>query len=153
MEELAELHRFNAWANRGLLAQVRRLSADQVTERQDGMYGTVLGVMGHLAWVEFVYLRMIRSEPYERPEGDLTLEKVERILEETGAGLPAVAAEASSEGRLHIPWFERDFTVPQCLSQVLSHSIGHRAEVSSWLPRFGLKSVDMHYIDLARTEP
>jgi uncharacterized damage-inducible protein DinB len=38
MEELAELHRFNAWANRRLLAAVRQLEPDQLKARREGMY-------------------------------------------------------------------------------------------------------------------
>ena len=36
MGELAELHRFNAWANRSLLAGVRQLSAARVEEQREG---------------------------------------------------------------------------------------------------------------------
>ncbi len=149
MEELAELHRFNAWANRSLLAGVRRLSAEQLEERQDGMYGSVLGVLRHLAQVEFVYLRMVRGQGPERLSQDLTLDGVERVLAETGAGLVEEARSRSPEQRVHIPWFERDFSVPQCLRQVLTHSVNHRADINQWLPRFGVESVDLDYIDLA----
>jgi uncharacterized damage-inducible protein DinB len=151
MVELEELHRFNAWANRSLLAGVRQLRTDQLTERQDGMHDTVLDVLRHMAWTEFVYLRLIRSEPYERPERDLTLDEVERMLAET-AGLVETAASFPAEARVRIPWFERDFAVSQCLRQVLTHSITHRAEVNSWLPRFGVPSIDQDYINLALTE-
>jgi hypothetical protein len=48
-----------------------------------------------------------------------------------------------------IPWFERDFTVAQCLRQVLTHSANHRADINQWLPRFGIESTDVDYIDLA----
>jgi uncharacterized damage-inducible protein DinB len=152
VEELAELHRFNAWANRSLLAGVRQLRAEQLTEQRDGMYDTVLGLLGHLAKVEFVYLRMIRSEAVDWPDRDLTLDEVERILEDTGAGLVAAAGSCSPEARVRIPWFERDFAVSQCLRQVLTHSINHRADVNGWLPHLGVESTGLDYINLALTE-
>jgi uncharacterized damage-inducible protein DinB len=152
MEELAELHRFNAWANRGLLAGVRQLSAAQVEERREGMYSSVGGVLWHLANVELVYLRMIRGLAPERLSQDLTLDEIDAALAETDAGLVREAASPSPGRRVHIPWFERDFTVPQCLRQVLTHSANHRADVNGWLPRFGVDSTDQDYIDLVLSE-
>jgi uncharacterized damage-inducible protein DinB len=152
MEELAELHRFNGWANRSLLAGVRRLGADQLDEQQDGMYNSIRRVLRHLAEVELVYLRMIRGEARERLREDLGLDGIERVLEETGLGLVEAARSCSPGQRVHVPWFERDFSVPQCLRQVLTHSINHRADVNQWLPRFEVESTDLDYIDLALIE-
>ena len=152
MEELAELHRFNAWANRSLLAGVRQLGAEQLDERGDGMYDSIRGVLWHLAQVEFVYLRMIRGLGPDRLSRDLALDEIAAALADSGAGLVAEAASRSPEERVHIPWFERDFAVPQCLRQVLTHSANHRADVNGWLPRFGVESTDQDYIDLALTE-
>src|SRR6266545_1477756 len=149
MTELAELHRFNAWANRNLLAGVRQLRADQLEERQDGMYNSVLGVLAHLTQVEFVYLRMVSGQPPERLSQDLTLEQLATVLEETGAGLLEAARTRPPDDRVHIPWFERDFATSQCLRQVLTHSINHRADINQWLPRFGVESAALDYILLA----
>lgn len=152
MEELTELHRFNLWANRSLLAGVRQLSAEQVTEQRDGMYGTVLGVLLHLAQVEYSYLRMVRGQDPERLSPDLTLDQVAAVLEGTGEGLVAFTSSGSLDGRVRIPWFERDFSARQCLRQVLTHSANHRADVNQWLPGFGVESTDVDYIDLALSE-
>jgi len=160
-DELAELHRFNAWANRSLLAALRLLGAEQLTERRGGMYGSVLSVLGHLTEVEYVYWRMIRGETREEIERMIRrggagqdavgagLGDLDETLAATGAGLVEVALTRAPEQRVHIPWFERDFTVPQCLRQVLTHSINHRADINGWLPRFGVESADVDYIDLA----
>ncbi len=152
MEELVEMHRFNAWANRSLLAGVRRLSAEQLDERRDGMYETIRGVLVHTAQVELSYLRMIRDEPRQQLSWELPLDEIERLLEETDAGLVEAARTASPERWVRIPWFDRDFTVPQMLRQVLTHSANHRADVNGWLPRFGLESTDQDYIDLVLSE-
>ncbi|HYW25639.1 MAG TPA: DinB family protein [Terriglobales bacterium] len=149
MDELAELHRFNAWANRSLLAGIRRLSAGQLEERQEGMYDSVQGVLWHLANVEVVYLQMIRGRAPERLSRDLSVDQVDAALEEADAGLVEEARSRSPEQRVHIPWFERDFAVAQCLRQVLTHSANHRADINGWLPRFGIESTDQDYIDLA----
>ena len=152
MDELAELHRFNAWANANLLAAVRRLTPEQLDEQRDGMYRSILGVLGHLAWVEFVYVRLMRSEPHERPAQPPTFEQVAAMLEETGPALVALARSAPPDARVRIPWFEREFALAECLRQVLTHSINHRADVNGWLPRFGVESTDQDYIDLVLSE-
>jgi uncharacterized damage-inducible protein DinB len=152
MEELAELHRFNAWANRSLLVGIRQLSAEQLEEQQDGMYSAILGVLWHLANVESVYLRMIRGLEPKRLDPNLTLDEVEAVLADTGVGLVEEARSRPSEQRVHIPWFDRDFAVAQCLRQVLTHSANHRADINMWLPRFGVESTDQDYINLALTE-
>jgi uncharacterized damage-inducible protein DinB len=64
MQELAELHRFNSWANANLLGAVRLLAPQQVTERREGMYESILGVLTHLAAVESAYLSLMRSESF-----------------------------------------------------------------------------------------
>jgi uncharacterized damage-inducible protein DinB len=151
VSELAELHRFNAWANRSLLAGVRRLQPEQLEERQEEMYGTIAGVLSHLAQVEAAYLAMMREEPFEPIEGR-SLEVVEESLRRSGDGLVELAESAPLDATFHIPWFERDFTAAQGLRQVLTHSGNHRADVNQWLPRFGVESTVQDYILFAQTE-
>src|SRR5689334_1923690 len=103
MEELAELHRFNAWANSSLLAGVRQLSAEHLDEQREGMYETIRGVLVHTAQVELGYLRLIRDEPGERLSWELPLDEIERLLAETDAGLIEVARTASPDRRVRIP--------------------------------------------------
>jgi uncharacterized damage-inducible protein DinB len=145
MNELIELHRFNAWANRSLLAGVRQLSAAQLEERRDGMYGTILGVLAHLAQVEAVYLAMMRDGAAIQPSAD-TLAETEEVLERTDAGLVELAGSADPGATFHVPWFGRDFTVPQGLRQVLTHSANHRADINQWLPWFGVDSTRQDYV-------
>lgn len=152
MEELAELHRFNAWANRSLLDGIRQLTPEQLEQQREGMYDSVRGVLWHLAQVEYVYLRMIRGLQPERLDPELPMDEIVAVLAETGEGLVEVAASQSPEQRVPIPWFERDFAVSQCLRQVLTHSANHRADINGWLPRFGVESTDQDYIDLALIE-
>jgi uncharacterized damage-inducible protein DinB len=152
MDELAELHRFNAWANASLLAGVRQLRAEQLTEQRDGMYGTVLGVLWHVAQVQHVYLRLIRGQSHERlPEG-LTLDQIEQVLAESAAGLIEEARTRSPEDPVRIPWFDREVPAAGCLRQVLTHSMNHRADVNGWLPRFGVESTDQDYVDMVLAE-
>ena len=154
VDDVAELHRFNAWANRRLLAGVRQLSPEQLDEQQDGMYRTILGVLRHLAQVEFAYLSLMRGESLDR--GEFTapwgLDQLEDVLGKTGRGLVEVARSATPDATFHIPWFQRDLTIFQGLGQVLTHSINHRADINQWLPRFGVDSTNQDYIDLLFSE-
>jgi uncharacterized damage-inducible protein DinB len=146
MNQIAELHRFNAWANRSLLTGLRQLTPTQLVEQQEGMYRTILGVVGHLAGVEAGYLRLMGGGVMDVATG--SLEDVAGVLERTGHGLVELASKGDLEATFHVPWFKRDFTIFQGLSQVLTHSINHRADVNGWLPRFGVESTDQDYFDL-----
>ncbi len=150
MRELAELQRFNLWANANLLSAVRGLSAEQLTQRHEGMYDSILGVITHLAAVEAAYLALMRSESFE--PGETGLDAVERSFARSGRDLVELAATADLEGSFHIPWFGRDFPVAAGLMQVLTHSANHRADVNQWLPRFGVESAIVDYIGLALAE-
>jgi uncharacterized damage-inducible protein DinB len=150
MQELAELHRFNLWANANLIAAVRGLKPEQLTERRDGMYDSVLRVLVHFAAVEAAYLSLMRSESFE--PGESSLESVERSLAHSGRGLVELAASEPLDRTFHIPWFGRDFPLATGLRQVLTHSANHRADVNQWLPRFGVESANLDYIGLALAE-
>jgi uncharacterized damage-inducible protein DinB len=153
LEELAELHRFNAWANRNLLGAIDTMTPQQLDERLDGMYNSVLGVLRHLAWVEFIYVAMIRGDVVERPAQPWSLDEAKETLAGTGQALVEIARSFPGDATFHIPWFERDVTVFQGLGQVLTHSMNHRADINQWLPRFGVESIDDSYIDLVLSEP
>jgi uncharacterized damage-inducible protein DinB len=153
MEELAEMHRFNAWANREILAGVRQLTPEQLDQQQEGMYRPILGVLRHLAQVELGYLLLIRGESSEwMTTGPWNLHQIEAVLEKTGSGLVEVARTSAPDSTFHIPWFERDVTVFQGLGQVLTHSINHRADINQWLPRFGVASTQQDFINLVLSE-
>lgn len=150
MRELAELHRFSSWANANLLGAVRLLAPQQLTERREGMYESILGVLTHLAAVESAYLSLMRAESFEPAE--VGLDAVEQVLAHTGRALVELAETMPLDSTFHIPWFARDFTVATGLRQVLTHSGNHRADVNQWLPRFGVESADVDYIGLALAE-
>jgi uncharacterized damage-inducible protein DinB len=146
MYELAELHRFNSWANLRLLAAVGRLGPAQLEERRDGMYNSILGVLSHLAGVELGYLSLMQGQFLEPPSR--SIEDVERTLQEAGRGLVELAQSPRLDAGFHTPWFGRDLTIAEGLRQVLTHSTHHRADVNRWLPAFGLESTEINYIDL-----
>jgi uncharacterized damage-inducible protein DinB len=150
MQELAELHRFNLWANANLVAAVRKLPPQQLSERREGMYDSILGVLSHLAAVEAGYLALMRSESFE--PADNSLDSLEPSLADSGRGLVDLAATAPMDRTFHVPWFARDFPLATGLRQVLTHSANHRADINQWLPRFGLESARVDYIDLALAE-
>jgi uncharacterized damage-inducible protein DinB len=150
MQELVELHRFNLWANANLMAAVRKLPPEPLSERREGMYDSILGVLNHFAAVEAAYLSLMRSESFE--PGDSSLDSVEDSLAGSGRGLLDLAATAPMDRSFHIPWFGRDFSIATGLRQVLTHSANHRADINQWLPQFGVESARLDYIDLALAE-
>jgi uncharacterized damage-inducible protein DinB len=148
--ELAELYRFNAWANRRLIAGVRQLQPAQLDENRDGMYRSIRGVLTHLAQVEAGYLAMMGGDRFE-PE-DSSLDGIERLLEQTGTALVELAGKEDLSRTFNVPWFQRDVTLFQGLGQVLTHSMNHRADVNQWLPWFGVESTAQDYMGMVLSE-
>jgi uncharacterized damage-inducible protein DinB len=63
MQMLAELFRYNVWANHRIVDACAALSDDQLRTPRADVYGSILDTLSHLISVEYKYLRMIRGEP------------------------------------------------------------------------------------------
>ena len=60
------------------------------------------------------------------------------------AALPDLEARAGE--RFTVPWFGREFTFEQALSQVATHSVQHRAGICAGIFRAGLEAPGLDYI-------
>jgi uncharacterized damage-inducible protein DinB len=147
MDLLFNAYCYNAWANSRLGAVCAQLSREQLNAPVEGMFGSTLATLEHLATVECAYFQAmgIGTVP-ERPAG---LEKVLAELERVGAGCAAFAQSLDDDGgarRFLVPWFKREFTVQDGLFQVLTHSTEHRADIASALTRHGLTTPPIDYV-------
>jgi hypothetical protein len=109
--------------------------ADSIAKRLDHWFG-----------VERAFLDALEGNP-QRPQVPKALSEVAAYEAETGRRFVALVAGGPDGTRdLYIPWWERNFTVSECLSQVLSHSAQHRAEVAWELARAGIDTGEMDFI-------
>jgi uncharacterized damage-inducible protein DinB len=147
MTALARTFTHNAWANGLVFEGLRRAPESFLDQPARDGNGTNREKLQHLVLVERGFLNMITGSG-ERPDAPLELD-----------GLIAYSAESADsyvgllggepidlDREVHIPWWERNFTVGDCLTQVISHSSQHRAELAWELARVGIDTGEMDYI-------
>jgi len=141
---LARLHEHNAWANGRVLAACRAASA-QVLEPEGGE--SLIRRLRHQLAVEASFLAAMRGEPLPT-DIPRTVEGLEAFAAACSPGLIELAGSPPEalQRKFRIPWFERDFTLQDGLSQVLSHSGQHRSEVAWELARAGIDCGNLDYI-------
>jgi uncharacterized damage-inducible protein DinB len=154
MQDLADLFRYNAWANARVFDIAAGLDAHTVDLEASGTRDTVANTLKHLAQVENVYLAMLERRPFEWRDGQAEylahdLGWFGSHLQELGASFVKLveAADPDQLGRdLNIPWFDFAVTGREGLLQVLSHSAQHRSQVLSWLSGRGVQTPDLDYV-------
>jgi uncharacterized damage-inducible protein DinB len=103
-------------------------------------------LLHHLAVVEHGFLAAIRGAT-EAPHLPADLEGIAADSKETAAGYADLLASGRDlAGEVYIPWWERSFSIEDCLYQVLAHSAQHRAEILWELARAGVDTGEIDYI-------
>ncbi len=146
MTSLARTFEHNAWANRQVLEGLRGAPAGFLDQESRPGGGTNREKLQHLAIVERGFHDAILAGT-RRPEVAGDLESIIAYCEENRLKFAALlSGELDLEAEVHIPWWERDFTIGDCLAQVLSHTAQHRSELAWELARAGIDTGEMDYI-------
>ena len=148
MQMLAELFRYNVWANRRIVDACAALSADQLRTPRADVYGSILDTLSHLISVEYNYLRLIRGEPTVPQRFDAVAAARERCQETDRAYIEFVERldELGLGRSFRMEGLGRDMTVGQGLLQVATHSIQHRADLASAVSRSGVEPPGLDYV-------
>ncbi len=146
MSHFADLFEYNAWANQQVFALADQMSDDQRAADMPELGGSVLELLDHLVRVEQAFLALMTGG--ERPGRDRPYPEVRDALAASIAGyseaLPALEQRLAE--RFTVPWFEREFTIEQALTQVATHSVQHRAGICAGIHRAGLEPPGLDYI-------
>jgi uncharacterized damage-inducible protein DinB len=148
MDGLRRIFRYNAWANARILDAATQLDAARAAAPVEGIYGSVLDTARHMLGVEHVYLEMMGASPPGFPDApDASALAITAAA--IGAGYTAFL-DALSEGelqrRFRVPWFDREFSLRDGLTQVATHSIEHRADLASAISRLGVSTPPLDYV-------
>jgi uncharacterized damage-inducible protein DinB len=146
VSELAELFRYNAWAN-AIVLETAEPSADRAVHE----------TLSHLVGVEAVYTLMIRGEaPGEasdrvaymaRPNVDFVREAARLAVE-----YQRLLTKVNMEEPVAIPWFPFRPNTRQALLQVLTHSAQHRSQLAMQLEALGVVVPNFDYITMVGKE-
>jgi uncharacterized damage-inducible protein DinB len=153
---LAEMYRYNTWANERVFAACAGLDASALREEAPGTAGTIAETLKHLVSVEDAYLAMLKGQQLGG-RGDREAYFAQDVawfaarvapLGEGYQTLLAAEGGASLDRTLAIPWFDFPVTAREGLLQVLSHSAQHRSQVLSVLGARGVEAPNIDYVAL-----
>jgi uncharacterized damage-inducible protein DinB len=154
MDLLVDLFRHNAWANRRLLDSAALAPADFL-----GMPGafeaevtSCFQQLQHMFGVERGFADVLAGEA-KLPDPPGGMPPLAAYADDTAKALVGLAARATEAGlaeKLLVPWWEFEFPKSVLLSQVLSHSGQHRAELAMKLAGAGIDTGNLDYIVWAR---
>jgi uncharacterized damage-inducible protein DinB len=141
--QLEAMLRHNAWANHTVMAACVAAPAVAEAVAYDGR--PLAGRLNHWHGVERAFLDVLRGAP-ARPDPPRDPAALLAYADATAAGFTAAIAGVAHDATFNVPWWERDFTVAEIVSQVLTHSAQHRSEIAWELARTGVDTGELDYI-------
>jgi uncharacterized damage-inducible protein DinB len=146
MDAFNDLYTHNHWANRRVLNGLRRAEPAFLQQEARPEAESIAARLEHWFGVERGFLGALEGNP-QRPQVPPGVNEMAAYEAETGQRFSALLSGGLDRAKeVYIPWWERKFTVAECLSQVLSHSAQHRAEVAWELARAGIDTGEMDFI-------
>ena len=147
MSYFAALFTYDRDANERILAVCDQLSHHERTAPFPELGGSVLGLLGHIVGVEAAFLALMTGGEAQYP-GDRTYEQIRSAFGSVASGYEAaiVELEANLSAPVFIPWFEREITIEQALTQVATHSVQHRAGIAAGIARAGREAPNLDFI-------
>ena len=155
---LAEMFRYNAWANRQLFAACRSLTDEQLDMRVQGISGTVRELLQHIAGGQQTFILRTKGRQHEGELGRRSewpgIEAVIQIVFATGDELIAIAEQLEDNQQVDLPYLGKTYRFPKrfFLVHAMEHSIEHRTEVKVALAHIGIETPDLdawHYAQAA----
>ena len=147
MKLLTDAFEYNEWATSQLGEVCRTAAPEQLTNKEDWQYESILELFSHVDQVERVYLRLMGAAELAEPAGDLeSFLKTAPLIRDRYVAFASSIDDEGLERMFEIPWFGRSFAVRDGLFQVLAHSIEHRADIAHFLSRLGYKTPPIDYI-------
>lgn len=146
---LAEMFRYNAWANRELFAACRSLDDEQLDRHVRGASGSIRELLLHIVGGQQTLILRTKGRQHEGeltrqspwPGGDRLVELAETTSEE----LIAIAEQLDDEEEVDLAYQGEKYRFPKrfFLAHALVHSVEHRTEVKMALAQMGVETPDL----------
>ncbi|HET7034912.1 MAG TPA: DinB family protein [Thermomicrobiaceae bacterium] len=146
---LAELFRYNRWANRTLFGACRGLSDAQLEARVPGVSGTVRELLLHTAGGQQTLVLRTQGRQHE---GELNrdsawpgFDALIDIVTRTSDDLIRIAESLDADRDVDLPWLGKRFRYPTSffLAHALEHGVEHRTEIKLALAQCGVETPDL----------
>lgn len=153
MSHFGDLFAYDRSANELILAVCDGLSHEQRMAPFPELGGSVLELLGHIVGVQEAFLALMTGGAARYPE-DGPYDQVRAAFASVAAGYEAAVPtlERKLATDVSIPWFKREITVEQALTQVATHSVQHRAGVAAGIARAGREAPELDFIHWVAAE-
>ena len=148
-KSLAEMFRYNAWANRELFEACRLLSVEQLDPQVQGISGSVRELLMHIAGGQRTLILRTKGRQHEGELGrqsdwpgfDALMEKMTNTNDE----LTAIAEQLDDDEEVTLPYQGKTYRFPKrfFLVHALEHGVEHRTEIKIALASMGIETPDL----------
>ena len=146
---LAEMLRYNKWANLTLFEACRALSDEHLDARIPAASGSVRELLTHIAGGQQTFVLRTRGRQHE---GELSrasqwpgFDKLLDIITRSSDDLIAIAAGLDEDTEADLPYMGKVYRYPRSffLVHAVAHGVEHRTEVKLTLAPLGIATPDL----------
>ncbi|MHB8577144.1 MAG: DinB family protein [Dehalococcoidia bacterium] len=146
---LAEMFRYNQWANLTLFEACRTLSSDQLEARPPGISGPVRRLLQHVAGGQQTFALRTRGRQHE---GELTgaspwpgFDALIEIVTKSSDDLIVIAEGLDADSEVDLPWMGKVPRFPKSffMAHAFAHGVEHRTEIKVALAQLGVDTPDL----------
>jgi uncharacterized damage-inducible protein DinB len=148
-EPLAELFRYNRWANLRLIDACRGLTDEQLASRAPGASGSIGELLTHLVGGQQTFVLRTSGRQHE---GELNRQSpwpgiatVREVALVTSDELVEIAARLEHDVDVDLPYGAKVYRFPTSffLTHALEHGVEHRTEIRFSLAHLGIDAPDL----------
>jgi uncharacterized damage-inducible protein DinB len=146
---LAELFRYNRWANLRLIEACAGLTDQQLATRAPGASGSIAELLTHVVGGQQTFALRTRGRQHE---GELTrgsvwpgIDTVRKVALSSSDELIAIAEGLEQDVDVDLPYGPRTYRFPRSffLTHALEHGVEHRTEIRFGLAHLGIEAPDL----------
>jgi uncharacterized damage-inducible protein DinB len=147
--DLAEMFRYNAWANRELFGACRSLTEEQLDRQIRGISGSVRELLMHIAGGQQTFVLRTKGRQHEGELGRQSewpgIETVNHIAASTSEELMAIAEQLDADEEVDLLYQGKTYRYPRrfFLVHAMQHGTEHRTEVKVALAQLGIETPDL----------
>jgi uncharacterized damage-inducible protein DinB len=157
-KSMAEMFRYNAWANRELFEACRSLTKEQLDTQIQGISGSVSELLTHIAGGQQTFVLRTKGRQHEGELGRQSdwpgIETVIQIVDSTSNELIAIAEQLEEDEEVGLSYQGKTYRYPKrfFLVHAMEHSTEHRTEVKIALAHLGIETPDLDGWYFAQSE-
>ncbi len=146
---LAEMFRYNVWANGELFGFCRSLTDEQLDSHLPGTSGSVRELLLHIAGAQQTFILRTKGRQHE---GELDrqsrwpgIDALIELADSTSRELVAIAEQLDDDEEVDLPYYGQSYRYPTrfFLVHAIAHSAEHRTEVKVALAQLGVETPDL----------